>query len=130
MPASSWHLTRKWPGSSRPAAAARRGRPPPCTARQTDGDADTALQHLVQEAVARIVVVLDIGCEAVLLEQEPIEPDDQIGGRCVLRDARAQSPGQLVEPAQIVLHVEVRIGELGNQQRRFGEIDVSGRAAR
>src|SRR5581483_7845770 len=38
--------------------------------RQADRDADAAIEHLVEEAVARIVVIVDVRPKALVFEQE------------------------------------------------------------
>ena len=90
-----------------------------------DRDTRPPLEHLVQVAVARVVVFRSVADEAHLLEQEPVQPSEPLG------DAGTRAPkpgarllGQRVEPAQVMRHVQVgtRLGR--DQERPLGEVDL------
>ncbi len=81
--------TMKWPGSPTPSTR-QAGAPPDLhvDGGERDGDAGAAVEHVVQEAVARVVVVLAVAAEALLVEEEPRSA----------RATAATAPARAVEP--------------------------------
>src|SRR5689334_13462301 len=91
--------------------------------RETDRYAHAPLQHLVEEAVPRVVVVLDVGREALLVEQESVQREDAFGLTDGLGQSLLQLTSETFDLRQISVDVERIVDALGDQQRRFGKVD-------
>ena len=91
--------------------------------RQRDRDAGAALEHLVEEAVAPIVVVVLVAAEAALDGEELDQPAHALGVGAGGGDDRLRLGRQRVERAHVAPDVEAWIRFGGDQQRRLGEID-------
>ena len=63
--------------------------------RQRDGNAGASVQHLVEEAVARIVVLLFVAAETEFAEEIVVEPADDGKRIVVLRQAAAGLAGEM-----------------------------------
>ncbi len=91
--------------------------------RERDGDAEAAVEDVIEEAVPRIVILLAVSPEALLLEKklaQAMEPTEGIA-------LRAPGPGIGGEPVQATKvrpDVQVWVLRLGDQQRRSRQIDL------
>ena len=94
--------------------------------RQRDGDARLLVEHLVEAAVPRVVVVLAVAGEPQLVEQvlvERIDPRTERGVEArVAGDAVGRGNPHLVDSIEIRLRIEVRVFEPRDQERRRGQI--------
>ena len=68
--------------------------------RQTDRDARPAFENVVQETVARIVVVLVVAVEEQIMEQNVSRDPDDLRVIRMLRQKRARSIGDRIETRQ------------------------------
>ena len=82
-------------------------------------DAAPALQHEVEVAVPRVVVVVDVAREAELLEEEAVEQAQPLHRRGVAGDARLQPRSESVDLGEDALAVERGIVVLGDRERRL-----------
>ena len=91
--------------------------------RERDGDAQAAIEHLVEVAVPGIVVLLRVPREALLLEQilpQPVEPLERIR-----RPAhRRRALGEGGEAAEIGVDVEIGVLTPGDDEGGARQIDV------
>ena len=93
--------TRKWPGKPMPSTGRPRRRPTSrYTRREEDGQAGAALEHVGQQAVARVLVVLVVAGEALLDEEEAVERLDPRGVAPCGEHRTARLLGQRVELCQ------------------------------
>src|SRR5262249_30538050 len=86
-----------------------------------DGDAEFAVEDVVQAAVAWIIVVLGVAAEAFLLEQkspQSLQTLARIG-----KSGRFRTPGERVEPTKRGRRVEGRMLDLGDEQGAARQID-------
>ena len=81
-----------------------------------------AVEDLVEETVARVIILALVAGQTLLVEQADIEVVDNVRRLGGLRQARAHGRGQLIEPAHIGDHVQVRLLFLGNQQGCLGQV--------
>ena len=122
-PCSPGARTRKWPGKPTPST-----RSPSARARldehdcQRDRDAGAADEHVVQEAVARVVVVLLVAAEATLAEEVAGHGADRLVGGRPGRQARGGGRGERVELGEVRLRLELGIPDARDRQRRATEI--------
>ena len=95
--------------------------------RQGDGNAQAPLEHVVQAAVARVVVVVGIAAEALLGEEELSEPMED--AQLVAEADGTGACRQLVELLERVLEDEVRMLDTGDAEGAPRQVDVGlGRA--
>ncbi len=98
--------------------------------RETDRDPSPPVEHFVEKAVARVLVVLTVAGEALFVEQVLVENLDRLGGR----DTDTCEPGSggvphRVDAIEIGLRVEGRILDAGDRER--GRRDIrAGRVQR
>jgi hypothetical protein len=89
--------------------------------RESDRDAEPAVDHIVEQAVARIVVVLGVAPEAYFLEQEL-----GYGRRRVVDVHLGGEPlgcpvPERIEPGEPRLEVETRLGLGGDPEGSLGQ---------
>ena len=91
---------------------------------QADRDAEPPLQDLVEEAVARVLILGGVAAEALVLQEEA----EQRGrlGRVLARAAQARPHliGEAIEGAQVHRHVQIFILRLGDEERGLAEINL------
>ena len=92
--------------------------------RERDGNADLAVHHLVQIAVARVVVRLGVAGVAELVEQELVQRRHALLRLRGLRHLAAQPHRHALDLAEIALDVELRISVLRDHQAGAREIDA------
>ena len=83
---------------------------------QGDRDPGAPIENPVEEAVLRVLVVLEISVEALLYRQELDQPADSRHPRCGAQMA-GRPLRQFAEPCQLCVHVELGL-ELGRQARQ------------
>src|SRR5216683_6162764 len=91
---------------------------------QRDGNALPSIEHVVEEAVAGVVVVLAIACEALLHEEvfaKPVQAAQGIG-RAPRPVNAAREP---VESLQVGVHLERRVLPLGDGEGGPREIETT-----
>ena len=87
--------------------------------RHRDRHAGTAIDHFIEIAVARVVVILGVAPVAELFVQKLVEQrHDAVFAGCRGREARAQPRRHPFDFADVALDVEVGIGVLRDQQAR------------
>ena len=90
--------------------------------RERDRNAEPAVEDVVEAAVARIVVRLDVAAEALLLEQElaeAMQAVERVIGPPGIRPRREK-----VEGPEIVGDGEAGVLDLGDEKRRPREVEV------
>ena len=92
--------------------------------RKGDRDAGLALDHLVEVAVARVVILVGIAAVAEIVEQELVQRHDTLLGGRALRHARAQAHGEALDLAEVALDVEARISVLRDHQAGARKIEM------
>src|SRR5579863_4769906 len=90
--------------------------------RQRDGDALFAIEYIIEEAVARIVVFLLIAGEHLLLEQVRVQSLDIRKGRSA--SAEGYFGSHPVKTTKLGGHVEIRVLGACNHQRGLTDIDL------
>jgi hypothetical protein len=91
---------------------------------ERDRDAELAVQHLVEEAVARIVVFARVAAEAELFKQVAVERDDGLDGRDVPAQPRLERRRDPVHARLIRGNVEPGVLVRRDQQRRLHQVDI------
>ena len=91
---------------------------------QGDGNAALAVQHLVQVAVARVVVIFHVAGEALLHEQELVEGYQGIFEPGLRRQALLHAGGELINLAQVGLDVQAGVFLDRDEQRRFRQVQL------
>ena len=89
---------------------------------ERDRQARPALEHVVQKAVPRIVVVLLVAAEAALAEQVASERDRRPLGYPRGHDPLPRSFGESVELGEVRGGLERRIGDPRDRERRATEV--------
>ena len=89
--------------------------------RERDRNPEPALDHVIEEAVARIVVVLGVPPEPLLLEQESGDGRGSPVHVHTRGDPLRGAMAQRVEPLEPVLNVEPHMGLGGDPQRSLGQ---------
>ena len=88
-----------------------------------DGNSDSPVEDVVEEAIARIVIVLRVASESVGLKESGIDlldsGDRRVGRTQFPLDGRCNS----IEQIQIGAQLELRIFLTGHDQRGFGQRD-------
>ena len=87
-------------------------------------DADLALQHLVQKAVARVVVVPAVAAQAVFLEETGIEAGNDAMRLELHAQAARNRFRHAVEALQAVIDIQIGIRFQGDEKRAFGQAHV------
>jgi hypothetical protein len=93
--------------------------------RQRDRDPEPPVEHLVQVAVAWVVVVGGIAAEALLAEQQRIQLGQLSFGRRLAPEALAQRLAQPIELIQVLAQVEVRVLLDRDQQRGARDVNLA-----
>src|SRR5690606_29710030 len=99
--------------------------------RQRDGHAGASGEDVVQEAVARVVVVGEVAREPLLVEEvlaKRLKVRQEVAPRRLPLHTRARRVGELLEARQRRPDVERRVLERRQQQRGFGEVVLAGAA--
>ena len=92
--------------------------------RERDRDADLPVEHLGEEAVARVVVVVRVAAKAELGEQRPGQGAPGLVGRTGGVDGGRRPRGERIERAPVRLDVEAFVFPGADQQRGHVELDV------
>ena len=103
--------------------------------RQRDRNAGAAVEHGVEEAVARVLVVGLVAGELQLFEEIRVERDHlgvalgvhvvrRVGRRFGAREPARRFPAEVVEPIEVAAGVELGIFHAGDHQRRDREVRV------
>ena len=92
---------------------------------QRDRDARATVEHLVEVAVARVVVALRVAAEALLLEQVVVEGHDRALGSRFVVEPPPQRYAHLVQPRQVGTDVQIGVLLRSHEQRRFGEVHLA-----
>ena len=87
--------------------------------RQRQRDAAPLYQHVVQIAVAPVVVVVDVAGKTELLVEETVQEAQPLHRCRVGRHALLQTQRERVDLRQHHLHVELRVLVLGDRHRRL-----------
>ena len=98
--------------------------------RQRDRDPEPAVDHLVQERVPGVVVVLLVAAIARLVEEHGAELPETLRRRAVRRQPGGDRGGELVQHGDVPAGVEARVLLLGHRQGRLGERDRGSRDER
>lgn len=91
--------------------------------RERDRNAEAALEHLIEEAVARVVEVVLIAGEALLLEQEAVQGRDLLEWLGIRRHPRSRRLREGIEFPEPVLYGHLRLKQPGDAQGRPGQVD-------
>jgi hypothetical protein len=89
--------------------------------RERDRDSESPNQHVVEKAVARVVVLLAVAAEALLLEEEAPQAVQRAPPP---ERARAGALGEVVEPGEPGPRVEVGILDAGDREPGPTEVDL------
>ncbi len=89
----------------------------PVEHRQADRDARLAVDHLVEVAVPRVVVVVGVAPEPLLDEQDPVDLPQHVPRLRDRRAAVADAGRQRVDRRQVAAGVDVRVGVARDLQR-------------
>ena len=90
--------------------------------RERDRNTEPAVEDVVEAAVARIVVRLDVAAEALLLEQELAEAMQAV--ERVVGPPRARPLREEVEGPERVVDREAGVLDLGDEEGRPGEVEA------
>src|SRR6184192_2084176 len=85
--------------------------------RKGDRDAGAAVQDVVQEAVARVVIVLGVAAEPARAEEMIADGQRDVLGRHPGADAGAGGVGERLEPGEVTLGLEVGVREARDLER-------------
>ncbi len=91
---------------------------------ERDRDAGLAVDHVVEIAVARVIVVARIAHEAEIAEQELVQRDHLLLGAAAVLHARAQADRQAFNLREVALDVEPGISVLGDEEADAREVDA------
>ena len=91
--------------------------------RERDGDAGFALDHVVQEAVARVEVVVLIPLESFNFEELAIEHREPLGQRHPQIRGIGDRIRRRIEPCEVRARIEVRVRVGGERERDTGDIE-------
>ena len=83
---------------------------------QRKGDARAALEDLVEEAVARVGVVLEVAVKAPLVEHDPVDDATFLAGGRGFDDQFAAPGGDGVELGAAATDLKVRVGGAGEKE--------------
>ena len=86
-------------------------------------DADLALQHLVQKAVARVVVVPEVAAQPVFLEETGIEARNDAVRLQLHPQAARNRFRHAVQAPQAGIDIQLGIAFQGDQKRALGQTD-------
>jgi hypothetical protein len=89
--------------------------------RERDRDPEAPREHVIETAVARIVVLLAVAAEALLLEEERSQPVQRAPA---VERPRAGALGEVVEPTEPGRVQEVGIFDAGDRQRGPAQVDL------
>ena len=118
--------TTKWPGRPTPSTSSPARRATSMkTVRQGDRDAGAAIDHVVEVAVAGVVVLLDVAAEALLLEQVAVERHDRALGARLVVEPLPERDAHLVEAHQVGADVEVGVLLGRDEQGRLREVQLA-----
>ena len=90
---------------------------------QRDRDPDPAVEDVVQERVAGVVVLLPVAAEPHLLEQQAVQMRDLAGGALASLHASPDLARHLVQAGEVPSHVQVGIFFARDQERGVTQID-------
>ena len=91
--------------------------------REGDRDAGAAIEHLVQEAVARIVVLLAVAGEPLLVVEVLVEHADRVlTANAGPRHAAGRFVAHPLERIEVAVRVERRVFDPRDRQRRRRQI--------
>lgn len=90
---------------------------------ERDRDAEAPVENLVEKAVSRIVVLLDVSAESLLLE-EKLANAVKAAERVLPRTSGPGGGGEAVQPAEVRPDVQVGVLRSGDEQRGGRQIDL------
>lgn len=90
--------------------------------RQADRNADAAVDHVVEIAVSRVVVVVLVPPEVLLVEQNPVDLAQDRPGLQAVGAAVANPAGQGIDPAEVAVGVELGVGVPGQFERQTAKV--------
>ena len=92
--------------------------------RERDRDAGAAVEHVVQEAVAGVVVVLGVAAEALLVEEVAVQRLHAPRGAARLEPRRARRAPISSSRAQVARDVELGVLLAGDEERGLGQVHL------
>ena len=92
---------------------------------ERDRDAGATVDHLVEVAVAGVVVLVDVAAEAQLLEQVAVERHDRALGTRLVVEPLPERDAHLVEAHQVAADVEVGVLLGRDEQGRLREVQLA-----
>jgi hypothetical protein len=87
--------------------------------RQRDRDTAPALEHHVQVAVIRVVVIVDVRPEAQFAKEVTVQNADALLDVGIVRNAALDAQGEFVDLREHGLQIEIGIGVLRERERRL-----------
>ena len=117
-PSSIGRRTRKCPGNDTPSSGTPRRRATSiCTIASDIGIAEPAVEHFVEIAVARVVILVVVALVAELLEQVPVDRLHLQRPRVDRLDLAAQVLGVALQQRVVEVGIELRVFVARDQQR-------------
>lgn len=90
---------------------------------ERDRDAEAPVENLVEKAVSRIVIFLDVSAESLLLE-EKLADAMKAAERVLPRTSGPGGGGKAIQPAEVRPDVQVGVLRSGDEQRGGRQIDL------
>ena len=91
--------------------------------RERDGDAELAVEHFVQVAVAGVLIILDVASKPFLDEQHPVDLAEDVPHLGTLGAAIPNAIGQVVDAREVGASIERGVGiarQLQAEPRQVG----------
>ena len=95
--------------------------------RQRDRDAPAGAQHGIEETVVRVVVVVDVAAKTQVPKKELVQCAQALQLGRIARQAALEAGQQLIDIAQHLLHIELRVFVLRQADGGFeqGEMRIA-----